>query len=570
MDRFSAQFVAKKIKKTRQSEYDTIRIVEAPEGATKRKSRESSVIKKILAKQNESNFYKVYVGISYGVKALSVGYIDSHNKKRWNSILKRYPAVAMDTDHELKGIGSEAIDGMDKISEINGNDREDGYIFDNFMQLLCNNKLVEIENEFADGDNGDIGDDHKEREQIDVVDKKGHSVNVSLLFDVTLQFLWDCALSVIKKTYSERWKEDIEETQIEWKVAIPDMIYAVCKPMILQSAGKLGLSGNITVIRESVAIAMNYNVKLRSSVANVHDAKFMAIMLDAECSKIGVFKIRNEYQMKELVEPIVLKNVSLKLMIKQFLAVFSEVIGENEFEGLIGSDPRKMDEIKLRVVEVMKGANEPNVRNDSNPSNDMVFDNILGTTLDPIFKEMDRLLAMKQVEGSKQHIIISGEMAEIEWVQNMIRRRFREQKHLKVKEESIHFAKSKRAKGAALFDIITPKNQTLAYRANKSWGISVQRDFIPELDDRNKRIKGTENGQWVVNGVFHEIIRMGEMVRANHCEVVWVQPIHDRKIQIDVYSNDSLAVHQGDGGVLYIEDCQYEGYVHVFVFDDIF
>ena len=222
-----------------------------------------------------------------------------------------------------------------------------------------------------------------------------------------------------------------------------------------------------------------------------------------------------------------------------------------------------MDDIKLKVVEVMKS-------NDSNESNEMVFDNILGTTLDPIFKEMDRLLAMKQIEGSKQHIIISGEMAEIEWVQNMIRRRFREQKHLKVKEESIHFAKSKRAKGAALFDIITPKNQTLAYRANKSWCISVQRDFIPELDDRNKRIKGTENGQWVVNGVFHEIIRMGEMVRANHCEVVWVQPIHDRKIQIDVYSNDSLAVHQGDGGVLYIEDCQYEGYVHVFVFDDVF
>ena len=267
------------------------------------------------------------------------------------------------------------------------------------------------------------------------------------------------------------------------------------------------------------------------------------------------------------MEPTIFRNVSLHKMVDRFLSVMADIVGEDGFERLIENDPRKMDEFKLNVVAAMKGhhglnGDDGKIGDDGDRGDKAMFNNVLGSMLDPIFKELDRLLAMKQIEGSKQHIIISGEMADIEWVQSAIRARFRAQKRMKIKEESVHFAKSKRAKGAALFDIVTPKHQSLTYRANKSWGISVQRDFIPEQDDKSKRIKGREHGQWVVNGVFHEIIRMGEQVRANHCEVVWVRPIHDTKIQIDVYSKDSPPGQRGHGDgdcVLYIDECEYEG-----------
>ena len=316
------------------------------------------------------------------------------------------------------------------------------------------------------------------------------------------------------------------------KVAIPDSIYAVCRPMVLRSAHKLGLAGNVAVIRESAAIAINYNVKLHRE----SQAQFMAINLDTECSTISCWKSVDQFKMKQLTDPVVLRNVSLTKMVDDVLSVITDIVGDD----VVGADPRKLEELRLNT---MSALNRENV----------VFEKAADLVLDPVFKALGRLLAMKQTEGSKQHVIISGQLADIEWVQKAIRRRFGENATLKVEAESIHFAKSKRAKGAALFGIVSaPKGQLVSYRANKSWGISVQRDFEADRDEQSRRMSGD-----VVNGVFHEIIGKGERVRANHCEVVWVRPISKSKMQIDVYCHS--AGREEEQETVYVEQCEFEG-----------
>ena len=545
--KFSQQFVNKKLTKMQQEQYDTIRIITEPEGASDFKSNESSIIKNILSKQQETDLYKVYVGISFGYNELSAGYIDNHNKKKFNTIFKKYPTLLLNLQNELEAIGQSAFNEIDE-NEIKSN----YYAFNNFMISLADNKMVEIENKY-DGDNDNI-DDIKKNELIELKDNNGKTVDVALLFDVTLHFFWNSILDVIKKSYLDKFNETIKETEIEWKISIPDNIYNFCKPLLKQSGSKLGLCDNLILIKESQAIATNYNIKLMNKNNNNQNTKFMSIMLNKYCLMIGCYKIMNEYKTKELIKPKSNKNVSLNRITDRFISLLTDCFDDGEFDKIVENKPNKINQIKLNFLKTIKS--------DKNGLNDNIFNNIFGTMLDSMYKEIDKLLKIKQIEGCKQHIIICGELSEIECIQNKIREKYKKDNKNnnninKIKEENIHFAKSKLAKGTSLFDLVSPKNNLLTYRANKSWGISVQRDYIEGKDDKNKRVFNDINKAWNVNGVFYEIIKKGQSVIANHCQIIWVQPIHKKKIQIDVYSSTEYI--GGDDNILYVDECEYEG-----------
>ena len=49
---------------------------------------------------------------------------------------------------------------------------------------------------------------------------------------------------------------------MEWKVAIDDALHAFFAPLVRRSALKLGIIDNLTLLRESRAIAVNFNAKL--------------------------------------------------------------------------------------------------------------------------------------------------------------------------------------------------------------------------------------------------------------------------------------------------------------------
>eukprot|EP01083_Nonionella_stella_P010641 30265_1 len=530
--KFSEPFIRKKLKQTQQDLYDTIRIVTEPEGASHLPSNDSSKVRHILARQ-EANLYKVYVGIRFGYKELSVGYVDNHNKKKLHPIFKQTPSIVLNAQNELKGVGTSAFDTM--------NDTEQYYTFDNFMIALHHNKMVQIENEY-DNIRNEI--DYKQ-ETVHLKDKNGKTVEVAVLLDVVLHFLWKSTFDIIKKSYEDRFNEEIQKYEIEWKVSVPDMIYAFCKPLLRSSGITLGLSDNLILIRESQAIAITYSIKLPAN------DKFMSIILNEYSLIIACYKKTNEYKIKELTSPKVNKNVCLHRVTNQFVTLLTDILHDDDFDQWITSKPDKMNEIKVSFLKAIKATSN----NGTHAMSSTIFSDVLNT----IFQEIDKLLTVKQLMGCKQHVIIGGELCDIEYIQNTIRDKYRNDPKSKINANNIHFARTtaKIVKGAALYDVVTPKHNILTYRANKSWGISVQRDYMEGRDDKNKRVFNEINETWSVNGVFYEIIKKGQMVQANHCKVIWVQPIHASKIQIDVYSSGKCAGSKES--ILYVEECQYEG-----------
>ena len=270
--------------------------------------------------------------------------------------------------------------------------------------------------------------------------------------------------------------------------------------------------------------------------------KFMSIVLSKSSLLIGCYKVMNEYKVKELTQPKVNKNVGLNGITDRFFALLFDTFGKEEFNKLTQSKANKIEEIKLNFLNAIKSDIDENL-----------FGNFFEIILDPMFKEIEKLLTIKSIEGCKQHIIISGELSEIEYVQNKIRN----DKKSKMNANNIHFAKPKIAKGAALFEVVSPKHNNLTYRANKSWGISIQREYAQGKDDKNRKILNQSDKSWIVNGCFHEIIKKGQLVQANHCEVIWAQPIHKKKIQIDAYSSENYI--RSNDNALYIDECEYEG-----------
>ena len=134
-------------------------------------------------------------------------------------------------------------------------------------------------------------------------------------------------------------------------MAIPDLLYVATVAIVRRSAAKLRLEGNVVVIRESMAIAVR-------STAPSNDAKFMTISLDSECSFSAGFKMVDEFKLKALGQPALLYYVSLRRHVDHTLYVIADIVGDDDFERLTLNDPRKVDAIKLKVVEAIKGRHD--------------------------------------------------------------------------------------------------------------------------------------------------------------------------------------------------------------------
>ena len=142
----------------------------------------------MLHKKNNILQYKVFVGIHFGYNQLKVGYAENDGQKKikkykFTDINTKYPSIILDSQKILH-VGNNSINKFFEKNKNNKNNKDNNYyIFDNFIMTLCNNKLIEIENN--ENYYNDDDDDNKQNDQIYIKDKNGKST----LFGTIAKFI---------------------------------------------------------------------------------------------------------------------------------------------------------------------------------------------------------------------------------------------------------------------------------------------------------------------------------------------------------------------------------------------